>query len=361
MRILYGVQGTGNGHVTRARAMAPALAAAGVEADFLFSGRAPDQFFDMAPFGDYRVRRGLTFITSGGRVRSVRTALHSAPATFLSDIRALDLTAYDLVLTDFEPITAWAARLQRKPVIGLGHQYAFRYPVPQQRGNPVNRLIMKYFAPADISLGFHWHHFDTPVLPPIAPITRGTGERDARLILVYLPFEAPATIARFLAPFADYEFAIYHPQPSPGTYRHLHWNKPSHTAFHVDLGRCGGVIGNAGFELTSEALQLGLKVLLKPLQGQPEQLSNALALRELGLGYTMARLDPALLSRWLQQGQGFTVYYPDVAGAVARWIARGHYRDIQALSASLWRSTRLPTMPLFPLDEPASPKAERAA
>jgi UDP:flavonoid glycosyltransferase YjiC (YdhE family) len=39
MKILYGVQGTGNGHITRARAMAAEMHAAGVEVDFVFSGR----------------------------------------------------------------------------------------------------------------------------------------------------------------------------------------------------------------------------------------------------------------------------------------------------------------------------------
>lgn len=358
MRVLYGVQGTGNGHVTRARAMAPALAAVGIEADFLFSGRTSEEFFDMSPFGDYRVHRGLTFITAGGRVRPVKTALGNAPATFLRDIRTLDLTPYDLVLTDFEPVTAWAGRLQGKPVIGLGHQYAFRYPVPQRRGNPVNRVIMKYFAPADLCLGFHWHHFDTPILPPIAPVTPATTDIEPRLIVVYLPFEAPAVIADFLAPFSGYEFSVYHSRPLIGAGGHVRWSKPSHAAFHADLRRCGGVISNAGFELTSEVLQLGRKILLKPLHGQPEQLSNALALRQLGLGYTMDRLDQTRLSLWLERGRGATVHYPDVAGAVARWLARGDYQDIETLSASLWRNTRLPASPLFPLEDMTALPAE---
>ena len=45
MKILYGVQGTGNGHVTRARIMAKAFAAKGVEVDWVFSGRPREDFF----------------------------------------------------------------------------------------------------------------------------------------------------------------------------------------------------------------------------------------------------------------------------------------------------------------------------
>ena len=68
MRILYGVQGTGNGHVTRARVMSTALARAGIEVDYLFSGRAPERYFNMEPFGAYQVRQGLTLVTDAGRV-----------------------------------------------------------------------------------------------------------------------------------------------------------------------------------------------------------------------------------------------------------------------------------------------------
>jgi UDP:flavonoid glycosyltransferase YjiC (YdhE family) len=35
MKILYGVQGTGNGHITRARIMAKAFADAGVQVDWV--------------------------------------------------------------------------------------------------------------------------------------------------------------------------------------------------------------------------------------------------------------------------------------------------------------------------------------
>ncbi len=49
MRILYGVQGTGNGHLSRARVVAKALAKHYIQVDYFFSGRQPEQFFDMQP------------------------------------------------------------------------------------------------------------------------------------------------------------------------------------------------------------------------------------------------------------------------------------------------------------------------
>ena len=122
MRILYGVQSTGNGHITRARAMARALADQGLSVDYLFSGREADQFFDMEGFGAYRLCQGFTLAIENGRLDTLGTLRRLAPRRFLREVRALDLEPYDLVITDFEPVTAWAARLRHKPSVGIGHQ-----------------------------------------------------------------------------------------------------------------------------------------------------------------------------------------------------------------------------------------------
>jgi uncharacterized protein (TIGR00661 family) len=79
MKILYGVQGTGNGHITRARAMQVALAAAGIEVDWVFSGRERSRFFDMQAFGDFKVFKGLSFATKAGVNLPLRPAI-DAPA-----------------------------------------------------------------------------------------------------------------------------------------------------------------------------------------------------------------------------------------------------------------------------------------
>ena len=61
--------------------------------------------------------------------------------------------------------------------------------------------------------------------------------------------------------------------------------------FQAGAGRCRGVIGNAGFELASEALSLGKKLLVKPLGGQFEQLTNSGTLELMGLAQLMDSLD----------------------------------------------------------------------
>ena len=49
---------------------------------------------------------------------------------------------------------------------------------------------MKIFAPANKKIGFHWHHFNQPILPPIIDIEQ-MSEREIKKnkVMVYLPFE----------------------------------------------------------------------------------------------------------------------------------------------------------------------------
>lgn len=348
MKILYGIQGTGNGHITRARAMAREMDRVGLEVDYLVSGRTPDKLFDMEAFGDFEHRVGLTFAVGNGRIELFNTVRESRPVQFLRDIRNLDLAPYDLVITDYEPITAWACRLRKKPVIGIGHQYAFRYPIPRHRGDPASRMIMRHFAPASKCLGLHWHHFGQPILPPIAPVGGHATAIEQRHIVVYLPFESVADIRALLADFDGHRFSIFHPDAElanalPAA-SHLHWFKPTRDGFQAILHRCEGVICNAGFELASETLQLGKKLLVKPVDGQTEQYSNALALELLGYGHTMARLDAARVRRWLDCACGTRIHYPNVAEAIALWLRDGASEPIESLSARLWQQTRLPDL-----------------
>ena len=73
MKILYGVQGTGNGHITRSRIVIPLLRSMGHEVDVIISGRKKEKYFDMETFEPYQIKHGLTFITAKGKVKIVKT------------------------------------------------------------------------------------------------------------------------------------------------------------------------------------------------------------------------------------------------------------------------------------------------
>ena len=188
MKIFYGVQGTGNGHITRARVMAKELYAAGINVTFQFTGRPADKYFDMEVFNGYQSRTGLTFHTEKGQVSYLKTALDAKPITFVKDIKSLDLSSYDLVISDFEPITAWAAKSQKIQVLGIGHQYAFNHKIPRKGSDLIADQVMKHFAPADVGVGLHWHHFNQPILPPLIEPSHYLNTSLPKHYLVYLPF-----------------------------------------------------------------------------------------------------------------------------------------------------------------------------
>ncbi len=322
-KIFYGVQGTGNGHITRARVMARELYAAGFDVTFQFSGRPAEKYFDMEIFNGYRLKEGLTFNTRNGQVSYLKTALDANPIRFVKDVNSLDLTPYDLVISDFEPVTAWAAKKQKIPVIGIGHQYAFGHNIPRKGSDPLADRVIKYFAPADIGVGLHWHHFGQTILPPIIDTPALPDRIQADKIVVYLPFEDPHEVVRHLCPFENFQFHVYMPEPVASKYPHIVCKPLSRDGFQQDVYDCAGIISNAGFELASEALQLGKKILVKPLHAQMEQISNAAALEQLGYGHTMFEIDGATIEDWLHNPHAVHVTYPNVAKIVVQWLQDG--------------------------------------
>jgi uncharacterized protein (TIGR00661 family) len=323
MKIFYGVQGTGNGHIARARVMAKELYAAGIEVNFLFSGRPADKYFDMEIFNDYQLRTGLTFNTHKGRVNYFKTACQASISTLIGDIRSLDLTGYDLVITDFEPISAWAAKKQKKPTLGISNQYSYHYNIPKKGSDPIADLIMKHFTPVDRAVGLHWHHFGQPILPPITETATMPETMVKNKIVVYLPFEEPDDVIKLLSPFENFEFHVSSSQPVRSKFSHIIYHSMSSDKFQHELVSCAGIISNAGFAMASEALQLGKKILIKPLHAQVEQTSNAQALQQLGYAHVMDTLDVNALEHWLHDDHAVHITYPNTAKILTQWIQNG--------------------------------------
>lgn len=338
MRILYGVQATGNGHISRSREIIRCLKDDGHEVRVLLSGRDPAQLWGMEDLAPYEVLQGLTFSTHRGKLRFFTTARRLGLRRFYADIRRFDPGGCDLVITDFEPLSARIARRHRLPSIGIGHQYAFGYRIPIAGFNPAAWYVIRNFAPADHALGLHWHHFDQPILPPIVPRRMPVAHRVlSNKVLVYLPFEHIEDIRRLLMPLRSNDFFIYHQLPEGRDEGHFHLRTYSRRGFLADLAECSQVITNAGFELASEALQLGKRILVKPLAGQMEQLSNAKALSELGLGTVMMRLERAAVESLLEQPPIRPMGYPDVARLIADWIRAGDWNDPVGLALAAWQ------------------------
>ncbi|HEY8570029.1 MJ1255/VC2487 family glycosyltransferase [Microbulbifer sp.] len=337
MKILYGVQGTGNGHISRARAMAEAFRQfPGLEVQWLFSGRPPEKLFAMEAFGDYWWREGLTFVHKEGKIDQIATAKQLNISRLLQDIRELPVLDFDLVISDFEPVTAWAAKKRNCPSLGLGHQYAFNFAIPAPRFGWSARAIMKMFAPVQVSLGMHWHHFGHPILPPIAQAHANADTAQQDHVLVYLPFEHAEPLLHQLAQL-PHAFIVYGLPTELPAADNIVLKAPSVEGFRADVASARAVICNSGFELIAETLTQGKPILSRPLKGQFEQEANAMALTQLQLARVVENMDALTIGRWLQeQPRGVHIDWPDVANTIVQWIADGRSESQQQLSSRLW-------------------------
>ena len=346
MKILYGIQGTGQGHISRARAMAQAFIPYDVDVQWLFSGRERTKFFDMDLFGDYAWRRGLTFSAVDGHIDHLRTVFENNLPVFLRDVMSLRVQDYDLVVTDYEPVTAWACKLHNVRCIGIGHQYAFGKTTPRAGDDWLSRAIMRNFAPVHTGLGLHWHRYDDSTLPPILDLGSPDTEH-GDYYLVYLPFEDQDTVSAWLNAHQKHNFVQYAPGLQEGQQRNVYRHPTCIVGFKRDLHRCRGVICNSGFELISECLELGKPALTKPLAGQTEQLSNALALTQLGYATAMDSLDHDALAQWLDHApRAPRVHFADVAAGLAEWLCTGAKESPETLSQALWRASTTPRLTL---------------
>ncbi|MEQ1801959.1 MAG: glycosyltransferase family protein [Gammaproteobacteria bacterium] len=340
MRILYGVQTTGHGHLVRSTPIIRQLRERGHQVDVLLSGPPPDASWPARIGAPITSRPGLTFAADGGRIRYLKTAAQARPFDFLRDVFHDPAPLPDLVVTDYEPVTAWLARRRGLRSVGIGHLYAFASPsVPRARGNLITRQVMDWFAPASIPAGAHWDRFGAPILPPtvdpgIRELLRGPVEDD--LILVYLGFEPLGRLVPLLRQFPDCRFHVYAKVSAERQEGNVLVRPVSRPRFLADLARCSGVIANAGFTLTSECLHHGIRVLVQPIHGQLEQESNAVALEQLKLGTVTRRLSRAGIRHWMDTPAPQPQDYPDSTGALVDWLDAGAVESLEVLSNRLW-------------------------
>jgi hypothetical protein len=172
---------------------------------------------------------------------------------------------------------------------------------------------------------------DLPSLPP------SHGEK----VLVYLPFEDQDRVSKLLQCLPQHAFVQYAPGLQDSQLANVTRCQPGTERFKAHLASCCGVICNSGFELISECLHWGKPVLTRPLRGQMEQESNAKALADLGYAQVATELTPRILAQWLRQpGPAPRLAFPDVAGALAAWLAAGAATEPAALVRDLWLQTR---------------------
>lgn len=363
MRILYAIQGTGNGHLARATEMIPKLRKYG-RVDILVSGIQGDI---QLPFYVKYKFYGLSFIFGKkGGIDYWRTLLKAKPFGLVRDIFHLPVEDYDLILNDFEPVSAWACLLKGRSCVAVSHQGAVLHPLAPQpsQSNFFARMILKYYAPATVSYGFHFkaldfYHF-TPV---IRSSIRKAFPRDKGHYTVYLPAYSDREIIRFLEPFRDIQWQVFSKQcKQEYAHSNIRFSPVSLEGFQHSFINCTGILCNAGFETPAEAIYMGKKLCVIPMKNQYEQACNAAMLAGMGITVAYKSSDlPNTLRRWTNDSSVIRVRYPDQTDEILRRILAERpvlkstqvisretvlIRTMSWLAASIPESSRLHQRPL---------------
>jgi uncharacterized protein (TIGR00661 family) len=333
MRILYAIQGTGNGHLSRARDIIPILQQKG-ELDILVSGTQADVSL---PYPVKYTFKGLSFVFGKkGGIDLVATYRKSHLKQLYKEIKSLPVEEYDLIINDFEPVSAWACKRKHIPCIGLSHQVAVinkKSPKPKKK-DLVGQAVLHNYAPVTEAYGFHFGAYDKNIFTPVirnqirnaVPVNKGH-------YTVYLPAYGDKRLLKVLGEIKNVQWQVF--------------SKHTQTAYMVDniaispvdnesfvesMLTCAGILCGAGFETPAEALFLKKKLLVIPMKGQYEQQCNAAALKTMGVpvikSLKLKHLDT--IQKWVKGKQQIQVNYPSSTERIVNMIIKQHAKGKMA-------------------------------
>ncbi|MFI5155391.1 MAG: glycosyltransferase family protein [Chitinophagales bacterium] len=284
MKILYSIQATGNGHISRAMEILPFLETYG-SVDIFLSGANSTLNLDL-PI-KYRSKGLCIFYNRNGGLSYLDTVRNFAPLRMAKEVRDLPVEKYDIVLNDFESITAMACALKKIPSVNFGHQASFKSaktPRPSRK-DPVGEWILQHYAKASQYIGLHFESYDDFILPPVIKKNVIEAEpMDLGHITVYLSSYCDEEISKFLLPLKDHRFQVFSKEISQArVVGNIKFMPVDKDAFTKSMIECKGIITGAGFETPAEALWLGKKLMVIPIAGQYEQYCNAAALKKMGV------------------------------------------------------------------------------
>jgi len=340
-RIVYGLAGEGSGHAMRARVVLGHLQRAGHELKIATfdRGLALAKDYDVTPV------EGLSIAARDNRVSVLRTLAENVKrlprgARSAREVRAKLFEQFQpqLVISDFEPLTAHLALRERVPLVSLDNQHFQRY-VEHELAPGLSREARTTLAIVRAIVPRSQRSIVTSFLPGkprnertflVPPILRPEilAARPSRgeHVLVYCTqvYESLIDDLRSLArvPFRLYGFE------RAGKDRNLEFKKFSAEGFLADLAGARAVIATAGFTLLGETLHLGKPLLALPMKGQYEQELNSYLLGKSGWGRDGRQATRETLGDFLFR-------LPEYEAALERYPRQDNQRTFAAVDAAI--------------------------
>lgn len=313
MKVLYAIQGTGNGHLSRAEDIVPHLRKR-CQVDILVSGTQSQLTPSFSI--DYQLR-GMSFMSSKkGKVDIIKTAVNTNIFKFFKEISQFPAKKYDLIISDFEPISAWSAKYHGVKSVELSHQAAVSHPnspKPLEK-HRIGNFILGNYCPSPHKYGFHFESYAPSIFTPVIRENIRKLESENRgHYTVYLPAYHDDFIVQTLMHFKA-EWHVFSKYTTCRYRVNNVWVNPIDADnFTESLRTSEGVLCGAGFELPAEALFLNKKLMVIPMMGQYEQLCNAESLKKIGVVILdkLCLLHRRTISSWLLNSHQIVVNYPN--------------------------------------------------
>ncbi len=300
--VFYGICGEGLGHFARAELLVPQILDAGYSVEVFASGRVADlcdrQFCGcrVNRIGGLRMRYRNNTLDVPATILSYTRMVAWWPRALLCVKRRARICRPVAVISDYEPVVAWAAAALRIPLIALDHQQVatecdlggappaglsgrlLRLSNRMTYLRPKLRIVTSFFrAPLRKLRRRAERTVIGPVLRP--EVVRRRASRGSH-VLVYQTSRSLGWLDRILSALPGEKRVYGAGQEQSG--------QPERTydegAFLDDLASCRFALVNGGHTTISEALHFGKPVLCLPVQGQAEQELNAYYVARMGFG-----------------------------------------------------------------------------
>jgi len=298
VKILYGVQGEGMGHATRSSAIIKELLKHH-EVIIVSSDRAYQYLFDRYK-NVYSIDK-FDLIYKKGSVSLLLTLLKNiselskVSSSFRKVKSLIKKFKPDIVITDFEPYTSYAAKQMGLPIISIDNQHIITntniyVPNDEILSFLVTKLVIKLMVNyADYFLVTTYFypkvkHKKTFLFPPILrDRILNAKPKSLNHVLVYQTSRDYEHLIPILRQIKSEHFIIYHYsenfEEGNITYREF-----TEKEFFKDFANAKALITNGGNTMIGEAIYLHKPVLSVPVNKQFEQIVNAYYLEKLGYG-----------------------------------------------------------------------------
>jgi uncharacterized protein (TIGR00661 family) len=283
MKIFYAIQGTGNGHLSRAIQLYPYLQKYGT-VDFFLSG-SNSQLNNSIPIKFKSKGVSLFYKQTGGL--DYMKMLKSLSLNLYKEAKCLPVEDYDLIINDFEFVASLACSIKKIPFVQFGHQASFQSKnIPRAKSfNPIGNLILENFVKSESYLGLHFNAYDENIYNPIIKdeIIEAQPINDGH-ITVYLPQYSLHFLEPYLLEKRNFHFEVFTKEVNRIICKNnITYFPINNSQFSNSLIRSYGIITAGGFETPAEAMYMNKKVLSIPIKNHFEQACNATALSTLGI------------------------------------------------------------------------------